>query len=59
MIQKITLALFAFLFVANSSYAQQDVPNGWHLLSPTKDSFYGIDLAHAYKFLKDILPMKI
>ncbi len=53
MIQRTTLALFAFLLTATVSNAQQDVPNGWHLMNPAKDSFYGIDLARAYKFLKD------
>jgi subtilisin family serine protease len=40
------------LFSTSISFAQTSVPDGWHLLSPTTDSFYGIDLARAYQFLE-------
>ncbi len=54
MIQKSTLALLLAVFFGTAVLnAQTEIPKGWHLLSPTKDSFYGIDLARAYKFLAD------
>jgi len=36
-----------------ASFAQKDVPRGWHLLNP-KDSgnYYGISLTQAYSFIK-------
>lgn len=48
-------SLFAICFVSLfqvSVFAQNETPKGWHLLSPTKDSFYGIDLAKAYQLAK-------
>ncbi|MCW3118241.1 MAG: peptidase, partial [Chitinophagaceae bacterium] len=30
----------------------QDVPKGWHLMDPQKDSFYGISLDKAYEFIQ-------
>lgn len=53
MIKKITLTVSLFVATSFSIFAQQEVPKGWHLLSPSKDSFYGIDLSKAYTFLKD------
>ncbi|MBC7587064.1 MAG: S8 family peptidase [Chitinophagaceae bacterium] len=54
MMQKTTFALFIACFLASTSNAQSaqaETPKGWHLLSPSKDTFYGIDLAKAYQFL--------
>ncbi len=45
----ILFILFGFYF----SNAQSNVPKGWHLLDPAKDSFYGINLNKAYQFLKE------
>jgi hypothetical protein len=50
--KKIILAISLFNFFANYSFAQTETPKGWHLLSPSKDSFYGIDLAKAYQIAK-------
>jgi subtilisin family serine protease len=51
--KKFTVA-FAMLvsLSANQLFGQTETPNGWHLLSPTKDSLYGIDLAKAYQLAK-------
>lgn len=43
------LAFFSYSFAA---IAQSDVPKGWHLLDVQQDSFYGISLNKAYKFLQ-------
>lgn len=53
MIKKITLSLITIASCLNFVTAQTETPKGWHLLSPTKDSFYGIDLARAYQFAKE------
>jgi len=55
MIQKAILILStAFLCSATTNaQSQAETPKGWHLLSPTKDSYNGIDLARAYKLLAD------
>lgn len=35
-------------------FAQNDVPHGWHLLSPSDSGhFYGINLAGAYRFVRE------
>ena len=53
MIKKfVSLALLAVV-VTTQVQAQKTVPNGWHLMSPSKDSLQGIDLDKAYAFLKD------
>ena len=42
-----------FCLLLTSFYAtSQDVPKGWHLLDYASDSFYGISLNKAYKFLE-------
>lgn len=52
--KQITLTLLALISIFQISFAQKkEVPNGWHLLSYEKDSFYGIDLNRAYQFLKE------
>jgi subtilisin family serine protease len=40
------------LFIISFANAQTNIPKGWHLLDPQKDSFYGINLNNAYSFLK-------
>ena len=48
------LLAFTILFITiNNAFSQVETPQGWHLLSPTKDSFYGIDAAKAYQFIKE------
>ncbi len=46
--------LFAFYFLLFTSnvQAQTEIPKGWHLLDVQQDSFYGISLNKAYKFLQ-------
>ncbi len=44
--------LFIFLFFTLFSNAQA-VPNGWHLMDYSTDSFYGISLNKAYHFLQE------
>lgn len=41
-------------FTCSTLFAQNtnETPKGWHLLSPEKDNYYGIDLNKAYEFLK-------
>jgi len=51
--KKIFISLCLTAFSVSASFAQTEVPKGWHLLSPAKDSLYGIDLNSAYQFLKD------
>jgi subtilisin family serine protease len=53
MIKKNTLSLITIVCFFQFAFAQTETPKGWHLLSPTTDSFYGIDLARAYQFAKD------
>lgn len=60
MTNKLILAFTIAVSISASVNAQtsiaenpvKEVPKGWHLLSPTKDSLYGIDLARAYSFLQ-------
>jgi len=40
------------LFIISFFAVAQDVPKGWHLLDYVSDSFYGISLNKAYKFLE-------
>ena len=48
------LLAFTILFITiSNAFSQVETPQGWHLLSPTKDSFYGIDAAKAYQFIKE------
>ena len=48
------LLAFTILFITiNDTFSQVETPQGWHLLSPIKDSFYGIDAAKAYQFIKE------
>ena len=48
------LLAFTILFITiSNTFSQVETPQGWHLLSPTKDSFYGIDAAKAYQFIKE------
>ncbi len=53
MIKKITLFIIAFLPICKLIIAQNNSTKGWHLLSQSKDSFYGVDLAKAYQFIKE------
>lgn len=46
-----TIVFCLCIIVANHLLAQSEAPKGWHLLSPTVDSVYGIDLARANEFL--------
>ena len=48
-------------FCLSSAFTQTEIPNGWHTLDFEQDSFYGISLNKAYKFLhqKNIKPNKI
>jgi len=50
----LTLSCFCFY----PAFTQTGVPDGWHTLDLEKDSFYGISLNRAYKFLhqKNIKP---
>jgi subtilisin family serine protease len=50
--KQFAIALFLFCSFYFST-AQSSVPQGWHLLDPAKDSFYGINLNNAYQFLKE------
>ena len=48
------LLAFTILFITiSNAFSQVETPQGWHLLSPIKDSFYGIDAAKAYQFIKE------
>ncbi|MCZ2223697.1 MAG: S8 family peptidase [Chitinophagales bacterium] len=51
--KKFTFILLCFLSIGSITNAQKKAPNGWHLLSVEKDSFYGINLEAAYNFLKE------
>jgi len=46
------LLLLAAWLLSFSLVDAQSAPKGWHLLSPVKDSFFGINLDKAYAFLK-------
>ncbi|MCU0323549.1 MAG: S8 family serine peptidase [Chitinophagaceae bacterium] len=50
--KRFTIAFALLVLSAPQLFAQTETPKGWHLLSPTKDSFYGIDLAKAYQLAK-------
>ena len=52
MIQKVIIFFSISLFSLTSLIAQNEIPKGWHLLDPVKDSFYGINLNGAYAFLR-------
>ena len=47
------LSLFIAIICCVNIFAQPNIPKGWHLMSPEKDSFYGINLDKAYQFLKE------
>lgn len=51
MIRGILLTLLFFIQFTHFSFAQTDVPRGWHLLDYDQDSYYGISLNKAYQFL--------
>ena len=53
MFKKWLLAFTILFIIINDAFSQVETPQGWHLLSPTKDSFYGIDAAKAYQFIKE------
>lgn len=47
-------ALLIYLLVScYCSFAQTDIPRGWHLMDYQMDKFYGISLNKAYSFLKE------
>jgi subtilisin family serine protease len=47
------LSLFALCgLIGLSSYAQKEVPKGWHLLDAKDSGYYGISLEKAYEFVK-------
>lgn len=48
----ISLVILSFSFYSYTAFAQTDIPKGWHLLDAQQDSFYGISLNKAYKFLQ-------
>jgi len=52
MIRKVIIVFAIFLCSLTSLIAQNEIPKGWHLLDPIKDSFFGINLQGAYAFLK-------
>lgn len=52
MFKKYLVLVFFSLTCSLLASAQNDVPKGWHLLDPAKDSFYGISLNKAYEFLQ-------
>jgi subtilisin family serine protease len=53
MLRKFIAIWIVALFSLSITYAQSEIPKGWHLLDPVKDSFYGINLKGAYQFLKE------
>ena len=53
MLRKFVAIWIVALFSLSITYAQSEIPKGWHLLDPVKDSFYGINLKGAYQFLKE------
>lgn len=48
----IALAIVVLPLFFYQGNAQTDAPKGWHLLDYSQDSFYGISLNKAYRFLK-------
>ncbi len=48
----IVLTIVALPLFFHQLAAQTEAPRGWHLLDVTQDSFYGISLNQAYRFLK-------
>ena len=51
MVRNFTLSLL-FIIISINIFSQTDLKNGWHLLSHSKDSVYGIELKDAYSFLQ-------
>jgi cell wall-associated protease len=48
--KNLTIAIAVFFMAHSSTFAQSEVPKGWHLLDLSKDGFYGISLQQAYDF---------
>ncbi len=51
MIRGTAFAILVGCGIGLSSYAQSDMPKGWHLLDLERNSYYGISLNKAYEFL--------
>jgi len=51
MIRGTALAIFFGCGIGLSSFAQSDIPKGWHLLDFETNHVYGISLNKAYDFL--------
>jgi cell wall-associated protease len=51
-VRKTSFFTFAGLLFTSFAMAQNEVPNGWHLMDKDKSGFYGISLDKAYELVK-------